>query len=631
MGDVGETTLTSLDEFQLVGLALLAVVVFAILFVAFRRLLRGAGSGPAAPVGDQESRLLELTMAISRELQLQPLLQKIMDAVTDILDADRSTLFLHDPATDELWSNVAQGLGDSEIRFPSSAGIAGTVFTSGDIINIPNAYEDERFNQDVDKKTGYRTKSILTLPVMTKQGRTIGVIQVLNRRTGTFDLSDIRRLQAFCSQASIAIENAQLFEEVVRAKNYNEAVLESMKNAVITVDAEGVIVKANGAALSLLGVEDDPDVLMGRSVDEVFVGDDAWVAESVARIQATGATDETLDAVLSFPGEDGRPASTSVNLGVHPLHDVNHERMGCLVVIEDITTEKRLRSTMARYMTKEVADKLLEVGGESLGGTVQRATVLFSDIRAFTPFAERNGPTETVAMLNEYFGIMVDLILSHGGILDKYIGDAIMAVFGAPFTSPTDADNAVRTAVAMQHALTDFNAARTLLGKETIAVGIGVNTDHVVSGNIGSDKRMDYTVIGDGVNLAARLESATKTYGCPVLLSEFTAHELDGRHLLREVDRLRVQGKQQPVAIYEVLDVYPEDHIPHLDDVLTTWSRALELYRHQEWSGAIETLDQVLGLYPEDTISKLYRDRCTLFLEHPPDADWDGTWLMTTK
>ncbi len=168
---------------------------------------------------EQEAQFLEVTNAISQELKIGPLLRRVMDAVTTILDADRSTLFLYDEKTQELWSHVAQGIGVSEIRFPSHLGIAGSVFTEHETINIPDAYADDRFNPSVDKKTGYCTRSILCMPVFSKTGEAIGVIQVLNKKGGPFRSIDEDRLRAFSSHISIAIENAKLFEEVVRVKN----------------------------------------------------------------------------------------------------------------------------------------------------------------------------------------------------------------------------------------------------------------------------------------------------------------------------------------------------------------------------------------------------------------------------
>jgi adenylate cyclase len=301
-----------------------------------------------------------------------------------------------------------------------------------------------------------------------------------------------------------------------------------------------------------------------------------------------------------------------------------------MLMLEDITNAKRLKSTMARYMTKELADKLLEEGEEALGGKLERATVLFTDIRSFTSISERIGPQETVRMLNEYFSIMVDIILEKGGILDKYIGDAIMAVFGAPFRSPDDADHAVGAAIGMLQALDQYNSRRALEGQELIHMGVGVSTDDVLSGNIGSLKRMDYTVIGDGVNLASRLESANKQYGTQILVAESTVRDLKGDYRLREVDRMRVKGKDRPVGVYEVLDHVPAAVAARLPELLERFEEALGLYRARDW-GVAEKAFAAIHEGHADEVSRIYQARCVHFARTPPPTDWDGVWTMTEK
>jgi adenylate cyclase len=180
--------------------------------------------------------------------------------------------------------------------------------------------------------------------------------------------------------------------------------------------------------------------------------------------------------------------------------------------------------------------------------------VLFSDIRGFTTHTERLGAQGTVAMLNEYFTLMVDCIQHEGGMLDKFIGDAIMAGFGIPVAHDDDVDRAMRASIAMIRELRRWNVQRLAEGKLPIDIGIGLNTDVVVSGNIGAKKRMDYTIIGDGVNLAARLESACKQYAAKILISEFTQKKLRGTYRMREVDLVVVKGKTQPVAVFEAVD-----------------------------------------------------------------------------
>lgn len=621
-----------------------ALIASAVLFFVLRARVRSLVNQRMTFVQRREGRLLEVTTAISEELQLRPLLMKIIEAVCEILDADRATLFLYDAESDELWSDVALGLDESQIiQFPSSAGIAGSVFTNGVTINIVDAYKDSRFNQGVDKKTGYRTRTILCQQVHTKTGKPIGVIQVLNKKgddeieieieSVVFDAADERNLRAFTAQAAVALENAQLFEEVMTVKNFNEAVLQSMANGLLTVDAQGRMTKANRAALKVLRlgtIEEE----VGKPLEDIFTGDNVWAAEMVRKVMQDGGDDSALDSRLLMVEDAENPEYLNCNFSAQPLLNNQQKSIGALVVIEDITHEKRLRSTMARYMPKEVADRLLESGADALGGSLQETTILFSDIRSFTSLSEQVGPVETVNMLNEYFGIMVEQIMSNDGILDKYIGDAIMAVFGAPFNTGHDADNGLTAALNMHMALGHFNQMRRMEGKLPVEMGIGLNTGEVVCGNIGSSRRMDYTVIGDGVNLAARLESATKTYGAKILISESTVEGLQKGYVLREVDLLRVKGRSKPVAVFEALDwtvAYPEAAFPNRDLVLHHFQIGIEYYRGRAFSQARGAFTKALQLHPGDTVTRLYVDRCQSFIDNPPPTDWDGVWVMETK
>src|SRR5439155_1421600 len=209
--------------------------------------------------------------------------------------------------------------------------------------------------------------------------------------------------------------------------------------------------------------------------------------------------------------------------------------------------------------------RILRPGEEEvLGGIESVATVLFSDIRSFTTLAEQLGAHPTVTLLNDYFGRMVDCISQQGGMLDKFIGDAIMAVFGLPVPGEEDEDRALRAAIAMIRSLWEWNREREQRGEPTLDMGVGRNTDSVVAGNIGSPKRMDYTIIGDGVNLASRLESACKHYGGRIILSEFTHAKLKGVYRLREIDRVIVKGKTKPVAVFECLDYHDANSFPNL-------------------------------------------------------------------
>jgi adenylate cyclase len=241
------------------------------------------------------------------------------------------------------------------------------------------------------------------------------------------------------------------------------------------------------------------------------------------------------------------------------------------------------------------------------------------------------GPQGTVAFLNEYFELMVDIIQKEGGILDKFIGDAIMAGFGVPVAHEDDVDRAVRAAIAMISALRQWNVGRAAAGKPPVDIGIGLNTDSVVSGNIGSKKRMDFTMIGDGVNLASRLESACKKYGAHILASELTCDQMRGTYRLREIDLVLVQGKTKPVAIHEIMDYHTEETYPELADALGEFRDGLDRYRKRSWASAVKHFSRVLAINARDDVAKLYIERCKQLEAHPPPDDWAGVWVMDSK
>ena len=568
----------------------------------------------------EDARMTEIMGAISTEISLDVLLAKIMKGATELLAAERSTLFLYDDKTEELWSMVAEGAGSREIRVPAGAGIAGAVVESGEALNIPDAYADSRFNPDVDRGTGFKTRSILCIPIVNARSELIGVTQVLNKLDGKFTSDDERRLRAFAAQVAVALENAELFDEVLRLKNYNEGILKSLSNGVITLDADKIITKANDASIRIL--QCDETALVGRDANAVFGNSNAWIAKSIDYVSQSGSDDFHADVDLFHPDGD----AFSVNLTTSPLLSVEGEPIGYTLVLDDISREKRVRSTMARYMAKEVVDKVLAAGEDALIASTHEATVLFSDIRGFATISESLGTHQTVAMLNRYFEEMVEVIFANDGILDKYIGDAIMAVFGAPVTDPYDAENAVRVATEMMQALRLFNARQSTEDAEPIEIRIGVCTGEVVAGTIGSTKRMEYTVMGDTVNMAARLESANKYYRTEVLMSSSTVDQLSSREGLREIDVVRVKGIVRPVTIYESLRHFPEETKAQFAALLPRYREGVAAYRDQKWDDAIALFEQALKVRSNDGASAFYISRCSFFRENPPPDDWDGVW-----
>jgi adenylate cyclase len=572
----------------------------------------------------KEMEFFDVVSDVTAEIDLGALLQKVMSEATRMLGAERATLFLNDEKTGELFSKVGLGLEATEIRLPNHLGIAGAVFSFRQTINIPYAYADLRFNPAFDKKTGFFTRSILCVPVINKDGKIIGVTQVLNKRSGSFTAEDESRLKAFTAQVSIALENAKLFDDVQNMKNYSESMLESMSNGVITLNEEGRIVTCNTAGLRILRI--GADEILRRAAGDFFVGDNAWILQKIHHVEETGRQEVIMDAEVLL-----QEKRISVNVTILPLVSTVGKKLGSMLVIDDITSEKRMKSTMSRYMDPGLADQILNGGQEILGGKSTNATVLFSDIRGFTTLTEELGAQGTVLLLNEYFTIMVDCLQREGGMLDKFIGDAIMAAFGVPIPHDDDEDRAVRAAIGMIRALKRWNCQRAAEGKRPVGTGIGLNTDTVVSGNIGSPKRMDYTLIGDGVNLASRLEGLCKQYHASILISENTYRRLKGTYRIREVDRVQVKGKTQSIGVYEILDHHDEESYPNLMEAVHHFRDGLTLYRRREWDRAIERFNEALNLNPKEELCRMYIDRCVRLREDPPGDGWDGGWVMKTK
>ncbi len=572
----------------------------------------------------REMEFLDSVSDVTSELDLGALLKRVMEEATRMLNADRATLFLNDEKTDELFSRVAMGKNIGEIRLPNTAGIAGAVFTGGKTVNIPYAYADLRFNPAFDKQTGYFTRSILCVPVINNDGKIIGVTQVLNKRGGTFSDEDVSRLKAFTAQVSISLENAKLFEDVKNIKNYNESMLESMSNAVITTDEDGKIVTCNRAGTKMLQVERDD--IIGLHVEAFFTGDNAWILKRVDKVEETFEPDVVMDAQYALTDE-----SLSINFNFLPLSNAENKKLGTLIMMEDISSGKRMKSTMSRYMDPGLVDQLLASGEDALGGKDAKVTVLFSDIRGFTTITEKLGASGTVALLNEYFTIMVDCISHEEGMLDKFIGDAIMAAFGIPLPQEDAEDRAMRSAISMIRALWAWNEERETRGEMPIDIGIGLNTDTVVSGNIGSQKRMDYTIIGDGVNLAARLESACKQYGARILLSKQTFSNLKGTYRLRQADLVVVKGKTEPIEILECLDYHTDDTFPNLMDNVNFCNEGIRAYTKGNWNKAIGLFQEARKATPNDKLPAIYIERCEHLMANPPKDEWNGVWHLTSK
>jgi adenylate cyclase len=564
--------------------------------------------------------MLDVATAMTDTIELPKLIRKIVAKVTQILQCDRSSFFVLDREAGELWSMEAQGATLKEIRFPVTAGLAGHTARTGEILNIADAYDDARFNQDFDRATGYRTRSVMCVQTLDRDGNVVGVTQAINKGGGApFTSDDAAMLKAMSAQIGVAVENAQLHARTVSMKNYLQSVQESISNSIVTLDQDYRIVTANKAALALLSA--DPGEFLKRDFRDVVGQSSKYLLKLVERVYAGSAGAAAMDLDLTT----GHDRTSTVNANVLPLSGPDETRQGLVVVMDDITREKRVEGILSKKMAKDVVERLLsDPQMQKLGGQRGRATIVFSDIRGFTASSESMSAEQVVDLLNAYFTRMVTIVEQNDGVLDKFMGDAFLALYGVPFPAPDDAVRAVRTALHMQAALATFNAHLATAGRAPVAIGIGINTGEVVYGNIGSETRSDFTVIGDTVNLASRVEGLNKVYGSQILITEFTRDELGDHFAVREVDRVRVKGKSAPTQIYEVLG----ERGQRPSEAHRWFADGLEAYRRLAFGPALASFRRGCE---GDPLCAVFASRCEQLIEAPPAGDWDGVWHLESK
>ncbi len=349
----------------------------------------------------------------------------------------------------------------------------------------------------------------------------------------------------------------------------------------------------------------------------------AWVAAVAALVLAVGylIAADVVFAYRSYILEVAAPLMSVVFVALATLS---------VSLFTEGREKAQYRAAFSQYVNDTLAERIAnDWSVATLGGERRELTVLFSDIRGFSRFSEKLEPEVLSDYLNEYLTPMTRLVMDEDGMLDKYIGDAVMAVYGAPIDMTDHAARACRTAMAMLMALEPLNERWRKLGLPEIAIGVGVNSGAMSVGNMGSDAKFDYTVMGDAVNLGARLEGLTKEYKVDVLVGQRTAEMASEHFLFRELDLVRVVGRESTARIYEL--VGPRGQVDVTDDDIATYEQALDSYRAREWDRAEAGFRAYAEAHPGDGPSQVMLSRIENLREHPPGDDWDGVFAQVSK
>lgn len=501
------------------------------------------------------SALATIGQFVNSSLELDEVLQIVMDTIIRLTDAERGFLMLKDEEGN-LQMQIARNM-EQESLDPSEFSISRTVTTrvasEGKPVLTTNAQEDPRFTGQ-ESIVAYNLRSILCVPLKVK-GEMIGVIYADNRiRSGIFSQQDLGLLSAFANQAAVAIENARLFDsvlktlaEVTELKNLMDNVFASMASGVFTADVEERIMMCNRAAAAIMG-RDSVD-LVGQEMKDILSPLQPVLAPYFQEVLRTDQPVLNLEGRPVFP-ERG-PIDLRFNLS--PLKDVDQTTHGVAVVMEDLTEKKRLeaqRRLFERMVSPAVIEQL-DPDSLQLGGRRAEITVLFADIRGFTSFSEGLSPEKLVAVLNRYLAAAADAVLGEEGTIDKFMGDAVMAWFNAPVLQKDHTLRAVRAAIGIRKSLE--NLKEDIRRDLQLSFGVGIHVGDAVLGLVGTEKRLEYTAIGDSVNTTKRIQENSKPG--QILISKEAYQRIAPYVLVRSVAPVIAKGKSEPLHVYELLDL----------------------------------------------------------------------------
>ncbi len=488
--------------------------------------------------------LLEITNTLLEFENVQDLLQEILNKSCSILDASGGFILTEEKTTELFVPRSSFNINNDQLNsiiFNRKRGFLSQLKFSR------NNQSDIEVDALVLQKLGKKYSIIAPL---TEKKKVIGAIVLLDKelRTGLspFTSNDKNMLSAIAVQASVAYSNTSLLDTLIESQRFNTSVMESIHTGVITTNLFGEVDLVNNAALEILQLHRDE--IIGNHYEIVFEKNQPLI-EFLQKVENSSITLKESNHQLLV-----KDSEILVNLSISPLMDEMKGSIGLVIALEDISNLDKIKSTFKKYVSKQIVDQILEHEEHlNLGGQELEVTTLFSDIRGFTSMSEKMSARDVVETLNEYFDKMIEVVFKYNGTLDKIIGDALMVIYGAPLGSHDDVERALLTAIEMQQKLEELNVKRKSNNQLPLEIGIGLNTGKVISGNIGSKVQMNYTVIGDAVNLSSRLCSYAKSGQIIVSESVYKALKNNSHFAFKELEPIYVKGKEKAIQVFEVL------------------------------------------------------------------------------
>ncbi len=573
--------------------------------------------------------ITKASQAISQEIKLDKLLATLMKILIENAGATKGCLIL--PSEDGSLFIEAEGAVDSDSisvlqslpigrRLPVS--IINYVVRSQETV-VYNNLQQEKLSANDPYLQKQQPQSLLCVPI-TNQGQLIFLVYLENTlTTGAFTAKRLQLLTILSSQAAISIKNAQLYAKVQASKSQLTQFLEAIPVGVFVLDAKAQPYYANRTAQNILG----KGIVKSGKPENLADIYDNYIAGTNQKYPT-----EQLPVIRALRGE----SSTTNNLEIHqgdkiiplevwgtPVYNSQNEIIYGIAAFQDITERKTSEAELAKFTAgllrlNEACSRFVPrqfltlLGKESiadvqLGDCVhQEMSVLFADIRNFTTLSEVMTPEDNFKFINAYLSRMEPSIIENQGFIDKYIGDAIMALFGR------EADDAVKAAITMLQALREYNQTRQTTQRPPIQIGIGINTGSLMLGTVGGKSRLDSTAISDAVNLAARLEDLTKRYEVSLLISHHTLARLQDptQYHIRLIAQIVPKGKSRPVAVFEVFDGDPPEIRAAKSDTIQFFEEALQLFYRHAHSQAAKLFRKCLDLNPQDKVAQIYLERC---------------------